>query len=618
MAAEHVEAKLAAIYEDLRRREYDLINKLLDVLPRIDGLPAGQIDQVRDALFHADHPFLIVFVGPFSSGKSTLINAVLGDADLLPVGPVPTTDRISILRYGEDRDRMRSGDVDTVLHPSPLLKKVSLVDTPGLESVFQQHEEVTRKFMHRSDAVILVMLATQAMTQRNLDYLQMLKEYGKTVIIIVNQVDLLTDEERDTIYDYVLEQSQSKVGYRPHIWMMSARQGIAARQNGTVDDELWRSSGVGQLETYVSEQLSDAARLKQKLQTPLQIIQKTNQTALETLRANQTALDRYRGIATNIDQQIDAQKREQERAIRATNDELRTQFGEAAQRGSEAIRDIFQFNRALSSTARGVFELVGLGRLARRRVGGSYIKQAFVEHKAFEPIDAVPVITNKLAPRMEGRDVQDLDDLARYARTEIDRLPDTISSKLIGTIQAPVQYDRSALQDVRDELEVIENKARDIETERLESALRNTLLYLAAWEVLVIVFGIALLNTWGALAGGDGLLPLVLLVLLIGLGMAGLLVLPLRGRMLEGSYTSEMLNLQAQYIDTLTRAADQQVEYGLGLRRATVLPLTRLIEAQVESQQNQMTELRAIQQEQAAIESELAKLGQRNLLGTQG
>ncbi|MBC7870454.1 MAG: dynamin family protein, partial [Chitinophagaceae bacterium] len=82
---------------------------MLEVLPKIDTLPEERIGQVRDALFHADHPFLMVFVGPFNSGKSSLINALLGKPDLLRVGPVPTTDRINILRYGDEPQQMDSG-----------------------------------------------------------------------------------------------------------------------------------------------------------------------------------------------------------------------------------------------------------------------------------------------------------------------------------------------------------------------------------------------------------------------------------------------------------------------------------------------------------------------------
>ena len=108
MAEDHnVDTKLATAYESLRRREHDLITNLLDVLPKIDSLNQEGVGQVRDALFHADHPYLVVFVGPFSSGKSSLINALLGDA-VLPVGPVPTTDKITILRWGEQSSSSKS------------------------------------------------------------------------------------------------------------------------------------------------------------------------------------------------------------------------------------------------------------------------------------------------------------------------------------------------------------------------------------------------------------------------------------------------------------------------------------------------------------------------------
>jgi predicted GTPase len=79
------------------------------------------MEQVRDALFHTNHPFLMVMVGPFGSGKSSIINALLG-SEVLDVGPIPTTDHIVILRRGTDVQRSRAGDVETVFHPSPLLE----------------------------------------------------------------------------------------------------------------------------------------------------------------------------------------------------------------------------------------------------------------------------------------------------------------------------------------------------------------------------------------------------------------------------------------------------------------------------------------------------------------
>lgn len=604
-----LDTRLATDYEAIRRREYELITDLLDVLPRVDNLSPERVAQVRDALFHADHPYLMVFVGPFSSGKSSIINALVGQPDLLNVGVVPTTDRISILRWGDETQRTSAGgDTETVFFPSPLLKKVSFVDTPGLESVFQTHEETTRKFLHRSDVVLLVMLATQAMTARNLEYLQTLRGYGKKVIIVINQADLLTPEEAETVRAYVLEQSRARLGQEPEVWLMSARQGLAARSGGVLDAAAWEASSLHRIEAYVDEQLSDVDRLRQKLSTPLQITRNVSQTALEALRANQAALDTYQNISENIEQQLDAQKRELEKIVRDTNAQVSEKFGAAAMNGSEAIRDMFRLSRALSSLGRGFAELVGLARLARGAGGVSYVRSVFERHNAFVPITDLPGVVDKLAPRLEGKDVQDIDDLVKYAQREIDGLPPAIRAKVIGTVQAPLQYDRSPLEEVRAELEVIENVAREDESDRLDRSARNTLLYLVVYEILLLIFGFFFTQVLP-----PEQIPVVL-ILTLGLMLLGLIALPLRGRSLEAAYTRRLLALQAQYTDVLSRAANRQIAYGMQLRRDAIAPLTRLIEAQTHIQTEQLARLQAAEREMVSIETALTKMGKRTVL----
>ncbi len=620
MVAIASESKLATEYETIRRREYELVNDLLETLPRVDGLGTEPLGQMRDALFHADHPFLIVLVGPFNSGKSSIINALLGEPELLPIGPVPTTDHIAILRWGEQAQRLAAGggEADTVFYPAPLLQKVSLVDTPGLESIFQKHEQITRKFLHRSDVVLMVMLATQAMTASNLEYLQQLKEYGKKVILVINQVDLLSAEETQTVRDYVMEQSQSRLGFRPDVWLVSARKGMAARRNSELDKMAWKESGLSRIEEWVDDQLSDVERLRQKLQTPLQIVKNVNQAALMSVRNNQSALDQYQGISANIEQQLAAQKRDQEKNIRDTNAQLSDLFGAVAMRGSEAIRDVFRFGNALRSIWGGILELIGLSGLVRRS-GKSYTQVAFERRKAFEPVDQLADVTDKLGPRLEGKDIQDVDDLVKYARREIEVLPESLRTKVIGNVQSPIKYDRIALQEVRPTLETIETEARQVETSRLEQILRNSMLYLAVFEVLLVVFGVALLG------GGANFLPpeqrqmsWLIVLFLIGLGVLGLLYMPLRGRLLESSYTSRMLKIQSRYIEALSKAADKQLDYAMRLRRDAVQPLTRLIEAQTQIHSDQLADLQAAEREIVSIEKELTSLGKRNLLGLRG
>lgn len=611
--AEAKATKLIEDYESIRRREYDLINTLLETLPRIDNIGEQRVEQVRDALFHADYPYLIVLVGPFSSGKSSLINALLGDKDLLRVGVTPTTDHINILRYGDESQHMgTAGSTETVFHQSDLLKNVCLVDTPGLESIHQHHEEITKKFLHRSDLVLLVMLATQAMSQANMEYMKMFKEYGKKVIFVVNQADLLSDEERETVYQYVSDQCKDRLGYSPEVWMVSAKLALQANEGDTRDEALWQHSGLNKLEDYIKQELSDADRLRQKLQTPLQIVQSVHQNALVAVRQNQSMLDRYRNITDNVEQQLAAQKRELERTVREINEDVEERFRETGNRSQQAIFDIFQFSKALSSLSRGLMELTGLARLFRRNDTPSYVEATFKEYKVFEPIDEIPGIVDKLAPRLEGQDQQDVDDLVRYGGNEVKNLPHDTRQKIIGTVQAPAKYDRTALQEARPQLEAIEEAARIVETDRLEQARRNTLLYLAVWELIMVILITALLSAFGTMDATVGILALILL---LGLALMGFAAIPLRGRAIHTAYVNRLLKLQAQYSEILTKAADKQIERGMKSRRECIAPLTRLVEAQATIQDEQLNRLQDAEQQINQLEADLNALGKRRFLG---
>lgn len=617
MAEAVSELKLIQDYEAVRRSEYELITNMLDVLPRIDNIGEERIGQVRDAMFHADHPYLMVLVGPFSSGKSSIINALLGEEDFLKIGPVPTTDRISILRWGEDAQNMgTAGGVDTVFYPSPLLRKVSFVDTPGLESIFQEHEETTRQFLHRADVVLLVMLATQAMSQRNLDYLKTFKEYGKKVIIVISQSDLITDEEQATVKQYVTEQSRDNLGFEPEVWMVSAKKALQAQEGGVLNEELWKASGLDKIENYVNKQLSDADRLRQKLQTPLQIVQTVHQGAVEAVRSNQSTFDRYRNITDNVNQQLAAQKREQEKTVRDVNSEIEARFRQTGERSADAILEIFQFTRAFSSLGRGMMELFGLARLLRRDTTPTYMEGVFKRYNVFEPIEEIPDESAKLAPRLEGQDMQDLDDLVKYGRKEIDNLPQDMQEKVIGTIQVPATYDRSFLQDIRPQLEEIEEEAKIVETNKLESVRRNTLVYLAIWELFLIILIMALIYSWSFV---DSLmeipLALVTLLILLGAALLGFAALPLRGRRIHTEYVNRLLKLQARYTEVLTKAADKQIEHGMQLRREATAPLTRLVDAQARIQDEQLENLNETEQNINKIEAALNALGKRKIFG---
>ena len=183
---------------------------------------------------------------------------------------------------------------------------------------------------------------------------------------------------------------------------------------------------------------------------------------------------------------------------------------------------------ALGSLLRGVLELTMLSRLFRRGKSASLTQRTFQKHQVYEPLDKMHDIVDRMAPSLEGQDMQDIDNLIRYAEKEMDRLPQSMKDKLIGTVAAPTTYDRSPLQTVDEPLRVLEQEVRQQQAQELDRTRRNTVLYLAVWEVVMLILLGGLLSTFGAL-NQNGPTGWILLVVLLAMILLGFAFIPLRG-----------------------------------------------------------------------------------------
>lgn len=598
------EGKQLARYADLRREQYETLNKLLDTLTQVDDLPNSYLDQVRDAIFHADHPFLLTLVGPFSSGKSSVINALLGEA-VLTVGPVPTTDHIAILRYGPAYQQSRTGSVSTIFYPSELLERLSLVDTPGLESVFEKHDELTKKFLHRADIVFLVMIATQALTANNLSFMQSLKEYGKRMVIVVNQIDVLEPEDRETVRAFVEEQSRLHMGIEPIIWLVSAKQALSAYTPDAPRDELiWDESGFANIEEYLNESLDDAQRVHQKLETPLQVSSNAIRAAISHVQTTQSALSEHRKTVDNINAQVTASQRDRERLTHKHIEEIQKEWRAVSDGGAVAIDELFQASRAVGQSLVGFFEILGISAVFRRFRKRTQGQEAFTRHDVRAVLERIPEITNKIGPALEGRDQEEVDHLVDYTRQQIWNLPETLQNKVIGKVQPPMSYDRKALRNIRNDLDEIIAKASHFETDRIDRVLRGTIVTMAFWMFLVVMIAI-LIATGAILADSGGLLSLIFV---IALALLGLAMLPMRGWLLKANYRGRIHELRDRYIKILQQAIEQQIAYGTQLRYDIAAPFTRLVTTQIEQTDHLKKELEAQEQVIISLQRKLSGL----------
>jgi GTP-binding protein EngB required for normal cell division len=173
----------------------------------------------------AEGRFYVACVGQFKRGKSTLLNALVGEP-VLPTGVVPITAAVTVIRYGEPvAARVRFGERDwedcdprnlatyvseeqnpenekgvtgvEVFVPHALLESgMCLVDTPGLGSISEANTAATRAFVPHIDAALVVLGADPPITGEELALVQEAARQVRELVFVFNKADRTSDHER--------------------------------------------------------------------------------------------------------------------------------------------------------------------------------------------------------------------------------------------------------------------------------------------------------------------------------------------------------------------------------------------------------------------------------------
>src|SRR5687767_10193803 len=124
--------------------EREWLARLQRALERFDT-PTADKSALARSIAQLDRLFLLVVIGEFNAGKSAFVNALVG-ARVLEEGVTPTTTRLQILRYGDTPGRhIEQESVDVITAPVPLLRDIDIVDTPGTNAIFREHERLTNE-----------------------------------------------------------------------------------------------------------------------------------------------------------------------------------------------------------------------------------------------------------------------------------------------------------------------------------------------------------------------------------------------------------------------------------------------------------------------------------------
>jgi GTP-binding protein EngB required for normal cell division len=211
--------------------------------------------------------FEVAFFGRVSSGKSSLLNYLLG-CDVLPVGVLPVTAVLTRLRRGDHPElvvrfqisqpqrmpaeriaeyvteegnpdnKYRVTEVEVYLPSSRLAQGVAFIDTPGVGSLATFGAAQTKAYLPRCDLGVLLVDAGSSLNHEDLAILQGFYDAAIPTMVLMSKADLLDNADRVRVVNYIKEQTRDVLGGDVPVFPVSIRGPDAALADSWFDEQI--------------------------------------------------------------------------------------------------------------------------------------------------------------------------------------------------------------------------------------------------------------------------------------------------------------------------------------------------------------------------------------------
>ncbi|HEX4205175.1 MAG TPA: dynamin family protein [Ktedonobacteraceae bacterium] len=554
---------------ELLQQERRIANELQSCLAQFEGAGAHSItlQQVIDAL---EELFLLVIVGEFNAGKSACINALL-HADVLEEGVIPTTDQVTIVRYGEQqRVGQQEQGLLTLDYPANFLREIRLVDTPGVNAVLLEHERLTEEFVPRSDLILFITSVDRPFTQSERTFLERIRSWGKKVVIVVNKLDLLhTPQALDEVLNFVRENCKKLLGFQPDVFPVSAllaQQARSAQGHDAVDQ--WERSRIGALENYLFETLDQTERVRLKLANPLGVMQRLLAETNTTVEQRASLLAEDAHTVSNIEDQLKLYQEDMETNFVHRLGEIENIVLSMRTSGDRFFDDTIRLGRVFDliqgQRIRTEFENEVIGDSAQR-----------IDQAVQELIDWLVEHEHRL-----WQDIMEYLDKRRQVSIRRDE-------EMIGSIGRQFDYNRrTLLQSVaRSATNVVKTYDEEAEAIELSQDLRNAVTQAAVagaggiglGAAIVAFVGTAAADVSGILAG----------MALLGLG---LYIIPARRQRAKRNFDEKMQELRMKMRNAMQEQFCKEMDNATQRVQDSIVPYTRF----VRTEQEKVTTMQAL------------------------
>jgi small GTP-binding protein len=573
--------------EALVERERALLERFIAFLKDF-GASSEDVDLVRRAHADLEELFLLVIVGEFNSGKSAFINALL-EAEISEEGVTPTTDRITVLRYDDEPvERERRDGVLEKGYPNEFLREIAIVDTPGTNAIIRHHEELSRGFVPRSDLVLFVTSAERPLTESERGYLELIRDWGKKVVLIVNKADLLQNEEASRqVRSFVESGIRSALGLAPPIFLVSAMLARKAKAatSPIERDALLGASGFGELERYVTDLLDEEGRVRLKLESPLGVIEELTRRYKAAVDERLSLLEEDFRTSENVESQLGLYAEDMKRDFEARLAEIQNIIHSLNERGDAWLEENVR--------------LMNFRELVRQEK----VQERFKREVVADTEDLIDERIDELIDWMVDRNLKQWRAIVEYVER---RRQARYDERLIGEVGDSFEYNRGQLlQSVgKNATNVVQRYDRERESEQLAASIQGAVAQTAALEVGAVGIGavvVALATTRFLDATG-----LIAAAIIAGYG---LFVLPNRRRKARREFREKTDSLRERLGEVVRRQFDAELGRSVERMRDAIAPYTRFVRTEHARMTAASSALSEVDAELDALKAEIAAPG---------
>jgi small GTP-binding protein len=521
----------------------------------------------------------VVVVGEFNAGKSALVNALLGEK-VLPEGATPTTSRVTLVRWGEQAAE-QAVDENFAIHtyPLPLLKELSIVDTPGTNAVIRHHERLTEEFVPRSDLVLFTTSADHPLTESERQFLERILAWGKKVVFALNKADIIEDENAlREVRLFVLKHAAEVLGDTPEFFPVSAR--LAQRALSETDPEqrgrLRAASGLDVLEQYIASTLDNTQRLQLKFNNPLGVADHLVSQAANANQAHSDDLQEDLQTAASLESTIREYERDLQNELVPRLAEMENILNRLEQRGL----DFFD------TTIR----LTNIQHLMR----GDRVRAEFEKRVLADVPQQIEDQVQRLIDWLVQKDLQEWQRVMTY----VQRRRALHTEHIVGEGIEPRETRRRELIDTMGKTVqgIIETYDSDRQAQELAAHVETAVAQTALLEVGAVGLGALVtaavlsssLDITGILAAGT-------------LAIVGFFVIPYKRKQAKDKFREKMTSLRTNLLETLTIQFTGESQNAVARLKDGVTPYVRYVRSERERLEKSEAVLAGVRQKLSSL-----------------